>query len=72
MNLIMRKSYRFFYHYYKQKKKMSVHFQGKCHVVDDVECKVSCETKWNRTQPNLIMRGFCTSVNIKNGKAIIE
>lgn len=64
--------YRFFYHYYKQKKRMSVHFRGTCHVVDDVVCNVPCETKWNKTQPNLVMRGFATSVNIINGKAVIN
>jgi len=65
------RKYRFFYHYFKQKKKMSVHFRGTCTVVDDIECLVPCETKWNRTQPNLVMRGFAKEVRIRNNKAII-
>lgn len=65
------KKYRFFYHYFKQKKKMSVHFRNTCTVVDDIECKVPCETKWNKTQPQLVMRGWAKNVSIKNNKATI-
>lgn len=66
------KKYVFFYHYYKQKKKMSIHFKKSCFVVDDIVCNVSCETKWNKTQPNLVMKGLATSVEIKDGKAYIN
>jgi hypothetical protein len=65
------KKYRFFYHYYKQKKKMSIHFRNSCTVVDDVVCKVPCETKWKPTQPNLVMQGFAKEVKIENNKAYI-
>lgn len=67
----MRK-HRFFYHFYKQKGKMSVHFRGACSTVDDVECKVPCETKWNKTQPMLVMRGWANNVTFSGKKAIIE
>jgi hypothetical protein len=50
---------------------MSVHFKGKCHIVDDICCNVPCETKWNKTQPYLIMRGFAQKVTIENNKATI-
>ena len=50
---------------------MTVHFKKKCLIVDDIDCKVSCETKWNKTQPQLVMRGFATNVEIKNNKAYI-
>ena len=59
--------YRFFYHYYKQKKRMSIHFKGACHVVDNVECLVPCETKWNKTQPQLVMRGWAKELDIVDG-----
>ena len=65
------KKYRFFYHYYKQKRKMSVHFRGKCTVVDDILCKVPCETKWNLEQPMLVMRGFAHDVQFSDNKAVI-
>jgi len=67
----MRK-YRFFYHYFKQKGKMSVHFRNQCIIVDNVECNTSCETHWQDRQPRLIMRGKAKSVTVVNGKAIIE
>lgn len=51
---------------------MSVHFKNTCTVVDNVECKVPCETRWNKTQPNLVMRGFASEVIIENNKAIIK
>lgn len=67
----MTKSFRFFYHYYKQKNKMSIHFKKTCIVVDDIECNVPCETKWKKRQPNLVMQGFARDIIIKNNKAII-
>lgn len=66
------KKYRFFYHYYKQKKKMSIHFKGSCTVVDDIICNVPCETHWKKTQPNLVMRGFCKQVVIEDNKAFVN
>lgn len=66
------KKYRFFYHYYKQKGKMSVHFRDSCTVVDDIICNVPCETKWKKTQPRLIMQGWATGVVIKDNKAYIQ
>ena len=66
------KQYRFFYHYYKRFKKMSIHFRGSCMVAQDVICNVPCETKWNKTQPNLVMRGFASSVEIIDDVAIIK
>ena len=68
----MNKTYRFFYHYFKGKKAMSIHFRDKCSVVDNIICKVPCETKWNERQPMLVMRGFCKNVIINDGVAIIE
>lgn len=67
----MRK-YRFFYHYFKKEKRMSIHFKKSCTVVDDIQCEVPCNTKWNKTQPYLVMQGFATSVEIIDGKAIIK
>jgi len=69
---IIMKKYRFFYHYNKQQGKMSIHFKKTCSVVDDVICKVPCETKWNKIQPNLVMRGFAKEVVILKNKAYIQ
>ena len=66
------KKYRFFYHFYKQKGKMSVHFRKSCTVVDDIICQTPCVTKWKPTQPNLVMQGYAREVNIVNNKAYIK
>jgi len=68
----MEKKYRFFYHYFKQKKKMSLHFKKQCIIVDNIICKVPCETKWNKIQPYLVMQGYATNVIIENNIAIIS
>jgi hypothetical protein len=51
---------------------MSIHFRGSCCVVNNVICKVECETKWNKRQPRLVMQGFASNVNFENDTAIIE
>lgn len=66
------KQYRFFYHFYKQKGKMSIHFRKSCTVIDNVICNVPCETKWKTSQPKLVMQGFCKSIVFKDNKAIIN
>lgn len=66
------KQYTFFYHYFKQKKMMSVHFKGACHVTPNVICTVPCETKWNKRQPQLVMKGKCKNIIIKDDRIIIE
>jgi hypothetical protein len=63
---------RFFYHYYKQKKKMSIHWNKSCHVVDNVVCEVPCETKWNKRQPQLVMRGWAKELVILDGVGYIR
>lgn len=50
---------------------MSVHFKDKCYVVEDVQCFVPCETKWNRRQPNLVMQGFASELKIQADIAVI-
>ena len=65
------KKYRFFYHFNKANKAMTVHFKKQCIVVKDVKCQVPCETKWNKTQPYLIMRGMATKVEIIDNVAYI-
>lgn len=54
--------YRFFFHYYRGKKMMSVHFRGKCYITKFIRCTVPCETKWNKRQPYLVMQGFASHI----------
>lgn len=64
--------YRFFYHFNKQKKRMTVHFKNQCMIVDNIICEPRCETKWNKRQPYLVMRGFCHNITIKDNTAVIN
>ena len=54
--------YRFFYHFNKKTKKMTVHFKGQCLLCQNIVCRVPCNTKWNKRQPYLVMQGFAASV----------
>ena len=51
---------------------MSVHFRGTCMKADNIVCSVPCETKWNKRQPNLVMQGFASEVEVKEGTAYIR
>ncbi len=63
---------RFFYHFRKCDRRMSVHFNGACIPVNNIVCMVPCESKWNKRQPYLVMRGFAKTVEVNNCTAIIK
>lgn len=69
---MIKKTYTFFYHYFKAKKKMSIHWRGSCHVVNDIICKVPCETKWRKRAPFLVMYGKAKSMELDGETAIIS
>jgi len=66
------KRWRFFFHYNKHTDGITVHFRGRCVPVTHVHCQVRCGSKWNKTQPRLVMQGFAQDVQIVNGVAIIS
>ena len=50
---------------------MSIHFNKQCMRADNIVCEVPTETKWNKTQPKLVIRGFAKEVIInKEGERI--
>jgi hypothetical protein len=55
---------RFFFHYRKSDGKMTIHYNKRCYIVDEVQCLVSCESKRNMRQPRVVMQGYCNKVNI--------
>ena len=69
---IWSKPHSFFYHYYKQYKCMSLHIDKTCYKTKNIECKVPCETKWNKTAPNLVMKGKAVQIEILPDKIIIS
>jgi len=62
------KKYRVFYHYYKQYGCMSVHFRGTCYRAKNIICDVPTETKWNKTQPHLVVRGWAEKIEINESE----
>ena len=67
------KTYRFFYHFNKQKQGMTVHFRGQCIIAKNVVCSRQSETKWNpKKQPMLVMQGFCKEVQMENDTIYIK
>lgn len=68
----MKKKYRFFFHYRKQLKCLSIHFRGKCYQVEDILCDAPTESKWNKQQPLLVIQGFAEELIIENNIAIIK
>ena len=65
------KKYRFFYHYFKQKHCMSVHFRNKCIQCQKVICNPPTESKWNKIQPQLVIQGFASDIKLVDDTIII-
>ena len=66
------KKYRFFYHYNKHNKALTLHFRNICYVSKNILCNVSCESKWNKKQPMLTMQGFCSKITQKDDLIIVD
>ena len=76
--LVFKKLRRFFFHYNKPltqqvgEVRMSVHIDGQCHFARTVRCTAAIETKENKTQPRLVMRGFASKVTITPTEILIS
>jgi len=68
----MNKRYRFFYHFNKHTKRLTVHFKGQCIPAEGIICEPQTESKWNKTQPFLVMQGFAKEVKVEKGVAFIR
>lgn len=62
---------RFFFHFNRQSKIMTLHFCGTCYQVVGIRCLVPCETKWNKRQPYLVMQGWAKDIEFEKGVATI-
>ncbi len=65
-------SCRFFFHFNKKERKMTVHYKGKCMIVKDIVCTVPVETKYNKRQPFLVIQGFSKGVYLDQDKLYIN
>lgn len=68
----------FFFHYNKPasiksgKPVISLHYDKKCHLIENIECLVPTRGRIRKDQPLFVMVGKCNSIKIKNRIAIIE
>lgn len=69
---------RFFFHYNKGatqqagETRMTVHMGNACYVARRVECQVPIETKENKAQPYLVLRGKARKLTLEGDTLIIS
>lgn len=68
----------FFFHYNKpasrsaKRPQISVHWQKKCLIVDNVTCYAPTKGHINKRQPFFVMKGKATSVEVVGNVALIH
>ena len=60
------KKYRFFYHYRRSTGGMTLHYKGICYPCKNIICEAKTETKYNKSQPLLVIQGFTSGIEINN------
>ena len=60
------KKKRFFFHFRKSTGELTLHWNNQCIPVKNIVCQVPLETKWNTSQPKVVLRGFAQTVEIDN------
>jgi hypothetical protein len=67
----------FYFHFNKPatqragKVQVSLHYQGTCYILDNIECNVPVRGRVRKTQPRFVMAGKAETVKIKKGVAVI-
>ncbi len=62
----------FWFHYNKivsrkyGKPKITVHYDKKCHIVDNIICNVPTKGHTRKEQPNFVIKGKCSIFVIEN------
>lgn len=68
----------FFFHYNKPaslkagKVQISLHYSNTCHILDNVECRVSTKGKIRKTAPRFVMTGRASDFSFENGVVTIS
>lgn len=69
---------RFFYHYNKPESKrageprITLHFQGECHVVKDIVVCQPTRARFRKQQPHFVMCGWANKISITRKRALIQ
>ena len=62
------KKYSFFFHYNKPaskaagRNKLTVHWRGKCHLVDAIHCRAEIQSVDRVTQPHCVLKGIALDI----------
>ena len=67
-----KRPFRFYYHWNRIHKKISVHFLGSCYLTKGLNIQVDTEAKFNNTQPLFVMRGWANHIDHNNNRTIIK
>lgn len=68
----------FWYHYNKPaslaagRNRWSVHYLGRCYVVDDLDIRVPARSRARKRQPRAVMCGRCNQLQVTKGVAVIS
>lgn len=68
----------FFFHYNKPasraagKPQVTIHYGGKCHIVDDFRCNVPTWGHIRKSQPYFVVKGKCRRLAVEKGVAFID
>lgn len=71
------KAFSFFYHYNKPaslkrgRTTISLHYCGKCHLVEEVDCYVHTASRIKKMSPRFVMTGKAHDIHIVDDKALI-
>lgn len=74
----MKRTRAFWYHYNKPaslsagRTKWSVHYKGRCYIVDDLDVKVPARSRARNQAPKAVMAGRCNELHVKKGVAVIS
>ncbi len=71
MRELKNKKFRFFYHFNKHTKEMTIHYRKQCISCKEITCFAKTETKYNKIQPYLVMQGMTEKIEIEGNRVII-
>lgn len=68
----------FWFHYNKPaskkagKPQITLHYGGKCHIVDNIAISKETYGHIRKTQPHFVMKGKCEKIEIEDGYAYVS
>lgn len=51
---------------------LTVHWQGACHPVESLDCRVPCQSHLRKRQPHVVLKGKATSLTVTDKRGLLE